>query len=518
MPDTNLDLANPGGRLDLGQPGVLFGYRDLDAVGNSAIRTVFQFLRALYYDERQLVPQSGVLGLYQPSQGGAATIDDAASDYPHLFVRKGGGALSILVEPGYGLVYNSGALPDDFEIEEYAPVVLDAQASTAAAAHHATNPRIDLVVAYAAFENDLPTVRNVRNPSTQVETTPSIDLRRKYSATISVVTGTAAASPVPPAVPTGALLLAEVLVPATSGPIEVTDRRLYLQPTSGQVKSAPHTVRDCAVSVSAPADVVVGAGVVSFGGAQRWFAGGTYPCVFAGAAGEVESFAVTLDEGGAVTCTVESSGVGGVPLVPAALPVGEVILAWGYASTGSIVLVESWPGGNVGNSSLAPLSVEARNVADGAITNSKIALSHELRRASIVGSQFTTTEDFTILDGKLSPAAASTAYVLTANAQLPDGVDITSVTFFVETGGETVSMAGQIRELDLATGVSTHVGSSSGFVTGTIAFQLAMSAFTTDNANKAYYVELAFTSPATNWVDTQLKGVSITYSSSQYIT
>lgn len=67
------------------------------------------------------------------------------------------------------------------------------------------NPRIDLV--YAAVTPDVASStvsRKVKNPSTKVVTTQLVSVSKETTVTISIAAGTAAASPVPPAMPSDA--------------------------------------------------------------------------------------------------------------------------------------------------------------------------------------------------------------------------------------------------------------------------------------------------------------------------
>ena len=85
--------------------------------------------------------------------------------------------------------------------------------TTVALTAHAANPRIDLVWAQARDNAE--------------DASGSTDFR------ISKTDGTAAASPSAPTAPAGALVLAEILVPATSGAVTITDRRPYATALGG---------------------------------------------------------------------------------------------------------------------------------------------------------------------------------------------------------------------------------------------------------------------------------------------
>lgn len=77
------------------------------------------------------------------------------------------------------------------------------------------NPRLDLIVAEPIALGTDPQSRNVLfDPTTRTVQVQTINKTVNPTATITVVTGTAAANPGPPAVPAGKIALFEVLVPA----------------------------------------------------------------------------------------------------------------------------------------------------------------------------------------------------------------------------------------------------------------------------------------------------------------
>jgi hypothetical protein len=80
-----------------------------------------------------------------------------------------------------------------------------------------TNPRIDLVVAQpASADTDLVSRNILVDPSTRTIAAQSVFKTSGPAAIITVVTGTPAGTPVPPAVPSGKCALFEVLVPAAA--------------------------------------------------------------------------------------------------------------------------------------------------------------------------------------------------------------------------------------------------------------------------------------------------------------
>lgn len=81
----------------------------------------------------------------------------------------------------------------------------------------ATNPRIDLVVATPGMvDTDLASRNILVDPSARTISAQNVNKTSNPTSAIAVVTGTPAGSPVPPAVPAGAVALLEVLVPAAA--------------------------------------------------------------------------------------------------------------------------------------------------------------------------------------------------------------------------------------------------------------------------------------------------------------
>lgn len=82
----------------------------------------------------------------------------------------------------------------------------------------ASNPRIDLVVVTGASVNTDVQSRNILlNPTTRQVAPQSVPKTSNPAGVVSVVAGTAAGTPVPPAVPAGSIALFEVLIPAAAG-------------------------------------------------------------------------------------------------------------------------------------------------------------------------------------------------------------------------------------------------------------------------------------------------------------
>jgi len=500
MPSTDLDLANPGGRLALIE-GALFSVSDVHAMGDAALRTVMQLLRALYYDETDEVPQSGVFG----------RADDGSAG--HLNVTSSGG-LAYAVEEGWGLVFDSGATPSTWEIEEYRPVVLATEATGNLAAHEA-QPRIDLIVAEPAWEEDNSQTRNVRNPSDQTITTPSVNTRRKLSATVTVVKGTAAASPVAPSVPAGSILLAECAVPANSGNITVTDRRLFLRQTTGVPKRGPYVVRGAAPT-KAGNDIEIDPGVVEVAGVQYWFAGDTITPDVDEGAGNTVSFVVTIDSSGSANVTRDIGGTGDPPVVPT-VPADEALVCWGYGNSATLTEIEDWRGGPVGPGELSAQAVEAVNIAEDAVEHSKIADDTFTR--TIAGVAFVpdnTTDPWTYTDGhaRSTYSGGGTSYTWLADlgAALPDGATILSVEVYYHSTGNASSVGVSLERCSLTSTTPVVIDSDTDTPpTGPDEGSIALTGLSTvvDYGNNLYFVQ--FDHSASTAGNIWILGCQVTY-------
>lgn len=159
---------------------------------------------------------------------------------------KGAGDLDYLVEPGVGL-FKDTAEADAFE-PIYKPIFIAAQQSGTLSAHDPTNPRIDILTLAPATVDDENDTRKILTAG--VLTPTSVDTRRRRAFTLGVVAGTPAGSPSVPATPAGTIKIAEITVPATSGPITVTDVR----PKVGTVEDG---VADAAITTPKIADQAV---------------------------------------------------------------------------------------------------------------------------------------------------------------------------------------------------------------------------------------------------------------------
>lgn len=148
------------------------------------------------------------------------------------------GALGYIVAIGMGFMFDS-SVADAFA-SQYRPIVLGTASTGSFAARDATNPRHDIVCIAPATVDDTAETVSVKDPSSGAMSSTSINRRRRYSATVSVVTGTAAASPVDPATPSGSIKIVSVLVPP-AGALTFTDTRQRLQLGAGVSTIPPHS-------------------------------------------------------------------------------------------------------------------------------------------------------------------------------------------------------------------------------------------------------------------------------------
>jgi hypothetical protein len=141
---------------------------------------------------------------------GAGSPIDAVSAVPNLVSASG-----LTMQLGAGQAFlqlASGITADDsaYQVQRW-----DTQIVTFGAADP-TNPRVDIVVAELAEVGTDPLARNVLvNPTTRTVVSQIINKTSNPKSTISVITGTAAASPVPPLEGSSSrIILFEVWVPA----------------------------------------------------------------------------------------------------------------------------------------------------------------------------------------------------------------------------------------------------------------------------------------------------------------
>lgn len=134
---------------------------------------------------------------------------------------------TILIKAGMGFqnITTDSAEPVNKPLFREDPVVANFDAPDA------SNPRIDIVVVKAALIDGETVTRKYKDAETQEISDRTFVNSTAWQAEILVVTGTAAAAPVAPAVPAGYLLIQTVLVSAATGIADqaaITDNRTLL--------------------------------------------------------------------------------------------------------------------------------------------------------------------------------------------------------------------------------------------------------------------------------------------------
>lgn len=249
MASSSLPLARAGGRFNA-ETGMLLTGQDVDRAGDIAMQSLLHFLALLLFDNIRDEPMSGF-------------VRDSVTRN-HCTITSTGN-LTFTINTGWGIFYDAAATVDEFGLSRYRPIVVDAAINDTLAAHDATNPRIDIVCLSPAWVDDQSASRNVKNPGTGVISATSVALRRRFGATHTIVTGTPAAEPSPPAVPAGSIEIARARVPAASGAAAWADSRPpiqlgnYFQGLPARVTS-PHVLgsgTELEVSATSPASMYV---------------------------------------------------------------------------------------------------------------------------------------------------------------------------------------------------------------------------------------------------------------------
>lgn len=316
--DSSLPLDAFGGRVNTEQ-GQIFTTQDADRIGAFSVTSLLNFLSLLFWDD---VNAQGITGFPRERLTTDACVVSSTS------------ALGFEISTGWGMFWNSASTPDDFEPHRYRPIVVDAVYAGTLATHDATNPRIDLVCLAPAWEEDVGESRNVKNPGTGVITSDSISARRKFSASVQVVTGTPAATPSAPAVPSGYVEIGRATVPASTGAAAWEDTRPILE-MGHLFKGLPRFACDnyvplggaeeLEVSATSPASlsVVVERGRSSINGVVRFHASETLALTAAHATLDRIDLVTAVQD---ATLAVIAGTPHASPTAPA-LPSGSIALA-----------------------------------------------------------------------------------------------------------------------------------------------------------------------------------------------
>lgn len=523
MAGTQLELANQGGTFNL-DPGNLILSDDFVRLSELALANLTRWLLVTLYDNGIDAPQVGV------------------TDSANLTVSKGAGDLDYNVATGLGMSFDSTNLNSDpFASEAFRFVVLDTADSGTLAAHDATNPRIDLVSiapATVADQGEARASRSTTPPNPSVVPDPTVQLRNRLSGTVTVTTGTAAASPSPPALPAGHLALAEIDVPASSGAITVRDRRQLLQwglraspPTSmtalGWVRELGSNLEPQAVSGA----LVISPGFATVNGLERFYSGDvTIP---AASSGQVRADGVYAAADGTIGrlagTEVAAPGPPTPPTLAAIAALGAPIGTAGVTDAGVIIggsvtdlRTQAW----IDETQLRDDSVTESAIGDDAIVQRHVAT--QSRTFCIPGAVFrpdapsVPIPTYEVANNVFAPISTNEAFRLTAPVQLPQGAVVSSITLRIDSLAGALVHQFNLRLFQVAKsdatateiGLVQHTGTANTTTSGSDA---SISPDTIDNTLNYYYVEITFTSAAASAASNRILGVDIEVATDQHL-
>lgn len=139
----------------------------------------------------------------------------------------------------YDRIAKASAVPGD---EPFAPMYVPMASATTTAvvlgAHDATHPRIDRIWIRPSYDDEESGTRPVRLAGPGTGATDTLDTKLAYNVEVGSTAGTPGASPSAPTIPTNAVLVADVYVPAVSGDLVVKDMRPQLA-WSGALAAIP---------------------------------------------------------------------------------------------------------------------------------------------------------------------------------------------------------------------------------------------------------------------------------------
>lgn len=454
MASTNLELDRFGGHFQL-VTGALFKKSDLDKIGGLSLMSLMSVLRLLCYDAGSDTPGVGFPDL------GSHCVPSMTGD------------LAWQVTTGFGVHFDSsqlGATAGDFDLAAYRPIVVDAVASGALSAH-ASNPRIDILIATPAWTDDEGETRDTVSPGSG--SPESVNLRRRFDGTVSVVEGTPGASPAAPAVPAGSELIAYIDVPATSGAATVRDARAVLH--LGSVLQRVRGLTEYAVTglevVENPAgvdqDVYVNPGVFETPDGRLIRSSGGLITLAAHVSDRVDRIVID-DTTGDVSVTT-GADLGGT------IREDQVVEAANPAPAGTSTLGLVW----VDDTTIVNAKIYPANrypVGAGAIQDGAIQLRHlptEEHHHSIAGATMAVSPAYIdgVSDparggGELSLSADSVTHHCTASlASLPNGAEIVraELVYGAATNPTVTLRLRRVRHADrLEATLATVSGSSTG--------------------------------------------------------
>lgn len=172
---------------------------------------------------------------------------------------KGAGDLDYTVLAGMGIV-DVVALGGTADAREptYTPIYVPTLQSASVAAHDPADPRKDILTLKPSNVDDESSTLQIFD-GVGGFTPTSLPTRRRRFFTLNAITGTPAPGPVAPATPAGELRIALIDVPATSGPITVTDERAIIGIRGDTTK--PRRVRAVVTAISVEASDIITASI-----------------------------------------------------------------------------------------------------------------------------------------------------------------------------------------------------------------------------------------------------------------
>lgn len=439
-------LTRPGGivQWDLGEK---ISSSDLERMGNIARQGLYGVLARLLKDEVVGDERSGFFG---------------AAD---CLVSVSSG-LTLSVAPGMG-VYDDEADTDAFG-PVLKPIVVSAAYEPTLDAHEA-NPRYDIVCLAPSTTDDTSETRSVIDPSDASVSTQAVYKRRRDTYAVQVVKGTAAVTPSVPATPSGYLKIAEVLVPATSGAVTITDTRVLLQASEALARYTPPareyhcnfvpgTGSECAVTGSLAAlQVTVADGVVHVNESRRQIRSQIVTLATADATNPRYDIIVAYDDGTvndvtgtpAATPTVPSTPSNAALLAVVSVPATATVTAPNRVTDARVrtpvakdQLAVAYPTATVGSESSDAISVTIQVTAgpNGGALLRTVRLHCEL------------------LDGRGHAVDGSTAYRIALGASGTSATPGNSPTFSSAVSSFVLDTNGlgqaQVTATDLVTGVN----------------------------------------------------------------
>jgi hypothetical protein len=134
----------------------------------------------------------------------------------------------VLVKKGLGLHLDGSQVTPESSVRQIHSLV---DQTLTISTPHATLPRVDIVVAAPGIAADITATRNYKDATSGAVSSQTLTVQNDWLASVQIIAGTANASPVAPAVPSGYVLLATLAVAAVSGMAgtgSVTDNRTLM--------------------------------------------------------------------------------------------------------------------------------------------------------------------------------------------------------------------------------------------------------------------------------------------------